>query len=67
MITAKYLALENDNVPHVKLLCGGDFLESFAVPGLWKEDDVSSNKFGSIFECCSIDRFRIFTKQRTVI
>lgn len=25
---------------HVKLLCGGDLLESFAVPGLWKDQDV---------------------------
>ena len=25
----------------VKLLCGADMLESFAVPGLWKEEDVS--------------------------
>lgn len=26
----------------IKLLCGADLLESFAVPGLWKEADVSS-------------------------
>lgn len=26
---------------NVRLLCGGDLLESFAVPGLWSEDDVS--------------------------
>ena len=25
----------------VKLLCGADLLESFAVPGLWKDSDVS--------------------------
>lgn len=25
----------------VKLLCGADLLESFARPGLWKEEDVS--------------------------
>ncbi len=24
----------------VKLLCGADLLESFSVPGLWKEEDV---------------------------
>lgn len=24
----------------VKLLCGADLLESFAVPGLWNDDDV---------------------------
>ena len=26
----------------VKLLCGADLLESFATPGLWTEEDVSS-------------------------
>lgn len=26
----------------VKLLCGADLLESFATPGLWKEDDVKT-------------------------
>jgi len=25
-----------------KLLCGGDLLESFSVPGLWKEDDITT-------------------------
>lgn len=25
---------------NVKLLCGADLLESFAVPGLWKEEDI---------------------------
>ena len=25
----------------IKLLCGGDLLESFATPGLWAEEDVS--------------------------
>lgn len=28
-----------DNV-QLKLLCGGDLLESFAVPGLWKDEDI---------------------------
>ena len=27
--------------PQVKLLCGADLLESFATPGLWKDQDVS--------------------------
>lgn len=27
---------------NVRLLCGGDLLESFAVPGLWSDDDVNS-------------------------
>lgn len=27
---------------HIKLLCGADLLESFATPGLWDNDDVSS-------------------------
>lgn len=26
---------------NVRLLCGADLLESFAVPGLWNKDDVS--------------------------
>lgn len=26
---------------NIRLLCGADLLESFAVPGLWKDDDVS--------------------------
>lgn len=26
----------------VKLLCGADMLESFATPGLWMDEDVSS-------------------------
>ena len=30
---------EHDSV-QLKLLCGGDVLESFAVPGLWKDEDV---------------------------
>ncbi|GFN75675.1 nicotinamide/nicotinic acid mononucleotide adenylyltransferase [Plakobranchus ocellatus] len=28
------------SVPSVKLLCGADLLESFAVPGLWDEEDI---------------------------
>lgn len=30
---------DHDNV-QLKLLCGGDLLESFAVPGLWKDEDI---------------------------
>lgn len=26
---------------NVRLLCGGDLLESFAVPGLWSDEDVN--------------------------
>lgn len=26
---------------NVRLLCGADLLESFAVPGLWNDDDVN--------------------------
>ena len=35
--------VENDSQPPplIKLLCGADLLESFAVPGLWAEEDVS--------------------------
>jgi len=25
----------------IKLLCGSDVLESFAIPGLWSDEDVS--------------------------
>lgn len=38
----KYSASNSDDVPHVKLLCGGDLLESFAVPGLWKEEHMAA-------------------------
>lgn len=31
-------------VVKVKLLCGADLLESFAVPGLWKDEDVGALK-----------------------
>lgn len=27
----------------IKLLCGADLLESFAIKGLWADDDVSNN------------------------
>ncbi|CAG5125615.1 unnamed protein product [Candidula unifasciata] len=36
----KYVDGDETHVPSVKLLCGGDLLESFAVPGLWKEEDI---------------------------
>ncbi|CAG0907488.1 unnamed protein product [Cyprideis torosa] len=29
----------------VRLLCGADLLESFAVPGLWEDEDVRKKKF----------------------
>ena len=38
-VKTKYTST-NNIVPCVKLLCGGDLLESFAVPGLWKDEDV---------------------------
>lgn len=32
----------NEQTPvRIKLLCGGDLLESFATPGLWADEDVS--------------------------
>ncbi|KAK7008897.1 nicotinamide/nicotinic acid mononucleotide adenylyltransferase 1 [Biomphalaria glabrata] len=31
---------ETDQSPVVKLLCGADLLESFAVPGLWAQEDI---------------------------
>lgn len=35
------IEVDVDHVPNIKLLCGADLLESFAVPGLWEEEDVS--------------------------
>ncbi|XP_062248632.1 nicotinamide/nicotinic acid mononucleotide adenylyltransferase 1-like [Platichthys flesus] len=32
--------LEDTDGPRVMLLCGADFLESFGVPNLWKEEDI---------------------------
>ena len=34
----------------VKLLCGGDLLESFAVPGLWEDEDLKTilGEFGLV-------------------
>ena len=29
----------------IKLLCGSDVLESFAVPGLWTSEDVSCSRY----------------------
>lgn len=33
-------AVTQNSKIHLKLLCGGDLLESFAKPGLWKEEDL---------------------------
>lgn len=32
---------DSSQTVNVRLLCGADLLESFAVPGLWNEEDVS--------------------------
>jgi nicotinamide mononucleotide adenylyltransferase len=40
---------------NIRLLCGADLLESFAIPGLWKDDDVSNVKcvyYKLINLCC---------------
>ncbi|XP_032156215.1 nicotinamide/nicotinic acid mononucleotide adenylyltransferase 1 [Sapajus apella] len=37
----KSLDLKTKAVPKVKLLCGADLLESFAVPNLWKSEDIT--------------------------
>ena len=37
--TTSSIANDNKDI-RVKLLCGADLLESFAVPGLWKDEDV---------------------------
>jgi nicotinamide mononucleotide adenylyltransferase len=31
-----------DKVPQIVYLCGADLLESFAVPGLWKDADIEA-------------------------
>ena len=41
-IKEQYASSDSKDIPHVKLLCGGDLLESFAVPGLWKEEDMAA-------------------------
>lgn len=42
MVFCKIAADSNDNESvQIKLLCGSDVLESFAVPGLWTNEDVS--------------------------
>lgn len=33
----------------IKLLCGADLLESFAIPGLWLDEDVSKLDFPIFF------------------
>jgi nicotinamide mononucleotide adenylyltransferase len=39
-IQAKMLDEEFPLNINLKLLCGADLIESFAVPGLWKDEDV---------------------------
>ncbi|XP_006820172.1 nicotinamide/nicotinic acid mononucleotide adenylyltransferase 1-like [Saccoglossus kowalevskii] len=41
---------EYERPVQLKLLCGADMLESFAVPGLWKDEDIEEivGKFGII-------------------
>ncbi len=39
-IQAKMLDKEFPLNINLKLLCGADLIESFAVPGLWKDEDV---------------------------
>ena len=38
--SSKQCNKEDYDSVQLKLLCGGDLLESFAVPGLWKDEDV---------------------------
>lgn len=42
--SVKYTSSSSKNNPQVRLLCGADLLESFAVPGLWKEEHVGLSK-----------------------
>ncbi|XP_028390846.1 nicotinamide/nicotinic acid mononucleotide adenylyltransferase 1-like [Dendronephthya gigantea] len=41
-VVKKYSSSDSKDVPCVKLLCGGDLLESFAVPGLWNEEHMAA-------------------------
>ena len=42
----------------LKLLCGADLLESFGVPGLWKDADVSDHFAVPCFASCAIVSIR---------
>lgn len=33
---------------HVKLLCGGDFVETFSKPGLWEDPETLLRRFGLV-------------------
>lgn len=41
---------ENSGEPQLKLLCGADFIETFKVPGLWKDDHIEEvvGRFGLV-------------------
>ena len=51
--THNYNANEVLGPVQLRLLCGGDLLESFAVPGLWAEEDVST-----VYFVCPISSMR---------
>lgn len=51
--------LRNDLIK-VKLLCGADLLESFAVPGLWKDEDVSLFSLLNVYFYIIIFRLKTF-------
>uniref|UniRef100_T1GY75 Nicotinamide/nicotinic acid mononucleotide adenylyltransferase 3 n=1 Tax=Megaselia scalaris TaxID=36166 RepID=T1GY75_MEGSC len=68
--------LQNDLIK-VKLLCGADLLESFAVPGLWQDEDIEdilvnhgiivitrsgSNPEKFIFESDILSKYRVSLK-----
>ena len=48
-IQAKVSDKESPLNINLKLLCGADLLESFAVPGLWKDEDVRAVHFFFMF------------------
>ena len=39
---ADWLPNISNEQPQLLLLCGGDLLETFSVPDLWKDEDVST-------------------------
>lgn len=50
--------LPSDPPPQLKLLCGADFLDSFRIPGLWRDDHVEevAGRFGLV--CISRGRLQ---------
>ncbi|XP_041898366.1 nicotinamide/nicotinic acid mononucleotide adenylyltransferase 3 isoform X3 [Corvus kubaryi] len=48
--TGESLSCQQSVLPELKLLCGADFLQTFKIPNLWKEEDIKEivEKFGLV-------------------